>query len=249
MVAVLAAGDGAVVSHRAAAALWRLDGFPTGMVEIAVPHKYKRPGVRTHQMSAVLPADIALIDGNPVTSPARTLIDVAWYVDPPTFEITFESARRKGLVTVARLRWRFTELPTRGRAGTATVRRFLARYDATAAVSRSELETRFDLLVESAGLPPARRQVRVRLPDGRELELDRFWPQFDVGVELDGGIAHEGRAALRRDLRRQNMLVLSGRMPLRFTWDDVVHDGDDVIAILRAAMAAAAGNPVEAAVA
>ena len=80
MAACLAAGDGAAVSHRSAAALHRYDGFPPGLVEITVGQgrrDFHLAGVIVHSSSCWADEDITVVDGIPVTTPERTLVTLA----------------------------------------------------------------------------------------------------------------------------------------------------------------------------
>jgi hypothetical protein len=237
MIATLGAGPDSLASHRAAAALWRLDGIAIPPpIEISLPYGTRYSGVRVHQMSEIIPADIDKVSGIPTTSPVRTLIDSAWYVDPPMFERMVEGARRKGLVSLAKLSWRLNLLSTQGRPGATTVRDYLKMMAKVIGISKSDLETRFDQLARAAGLPPADRNVEVTLPNGRKAEIDRYWPQFELAVELDGSDVHKGTLALVGDNRRSNQLYLLKKPPIRFTYWDLVDIPDETIAILRAAM-------------
>src|SRR5205807_1777024 len=90
MAAVLAAGPGAVASHKTAAALWGLAGFPPREVEVTLPHGKYRPGC--HQSRSLERVDVTTIDGIPVTRVARTLVDLAGAVSDARLEDAIDDA-------------------------------------------------------------------------------------------------------------------------------------------------------------
>ncbi len=120
--AVLWAGAGAALSHASAAALWRLDGVRVAAPELVVPMQRgpSAPGVVVHRARCVAADEVAAIAGMPVTSPVRTLVDLASVVDDPTLQRAAESAIARRLVTgPAVVAW----LERRGSAGRPGVRR------------------------------------------------------------------------------------------------------------------------------
>ncbi len=108
--------------------------------------------------------------------------------------------------------------------GTQVLRQVLARRAPGTPPTESDAETLFLQLARRTGLPEPRRQFTVPTPEG-VFRLDFAWPARRIAVEVDGAATHATPAALRRDLHRQNRLLLSwmsqGWALLRFTWDDV----------------------------
>lgn len=98
MAAVLVWGDGAVISHLAAAALWCLAGFDPGPVELTVPRSRRRAGSGTIHRHPFSKADVTSIEGIPVTTPARTLIDLASVASREAVEEALDDALRRGMV-------------------------------------------------------------------------------------------------------------------------------------------------------
>ena len=147
--AVLAAGEGAVLSHHSAGALWGLLP-PTRMLELTSPSQVRRPGIRAHQSH--LPADeTATEDGIPVTTVARTLLDLAAVVDPRRLERALEEADKKRLDEALSLPDLIRRYP--GRRGVARARLVLARFVPGATLTRSELEERFLSFLDERELP------------------------------------------------------------------------------------------------
>jgi very-short-patch-repair endonuclease len=230
MIAVLDAGDGAVVSHRAAARLWDLDGVRVHLVEITVPRARRRyRAAIVHETAPFTPDECTTVDGLPVTSPVMTLLQLGAVAPDDVVERAYESARRRHLVADDDL---IALLDSR-RAGASTLRRVLARRQPDDACTESELETRFVQLVRRAGLPDPRRQQT-----GDGYRIDFTWPGRRLAVELDGLGFHDGRLRQQHDRTRQNRVVIAGWRILRFTWDDVTRRPEAVVAALRRTLAA-----------
>jgi len=214
----------AVVFRRAAAALWGMDGFGPGPVEIAVTAgRLNTPGL--HGVRLLSPGERQVVDGFPVTSVGRTLLDLGQVVtDVELMERAVEWSLRSTQVTVsdlAELVGRHPKLP-----GTRVVRSVLERRPAGTTPTESDAETLFLQLARGAGLPDPSRQFSVQTVGGT-FRVDFAWPRRRLAVEIDGAATHASREALRRDLHRQNLVLLSlansGWALLRFTWDDVVN--------------------------
>ena len=177
MAATLALGPGAALSHHAAAALHGLAGNgPT--VDVTVPRRARRrSGIRVHQAGALHPSDQTRIQGIPVTSIPRTLLDLAEILPPTQLRRAYEKAERLRVLDMRAIH----ELLRRsnGRRGIAALRGLVAYDPSPAADARSELELRFLDLVRGAGLPPP--QVNV-LVEG--FLVDAYWPSARLVVEL-----------------------------------------------------------------
>lgn len=212
MAAVLAGGEGAVLSHRAALALWDLRPTPSGPIDIAVVAggRRARKGLRVHCVSALPPADRARVDGIPVTSVPRTLLDYATRMRPQWLRLAVEEAERRDLLDGRALDQLLAR--HRGRAGTAALREAVNQVNGGPAWSRSELERRFLALVRNAGL----REPQTNVIVGGDL-VDCYWPEAALIVELDSYLFHRGRAQFERDRERDTAQVLAGRTVLRYT--------------------------------
>jgi very-short-patch-repair endonuclease len=146
--------------------------------------------------------------GIPVTSPIRTLVDLAVIIEPGQLERAVNEADRLDLVDPARLREGIEDL--RGRPGVGRLRALLDRR--TFRLTDSELESRFLALVNGAGLP--RPQTRRRLNGFR---VDFFWPELGLVVETDGLRYHRTPSQQARDLTRDQAHTAAGLTPLRFS--------------------------------
>ena len=208
MAAVLCAGPAAVLSHRSAAALWGLTKPSTHPPEVTAGAERQRPGLRTH-VASLTADDRTTHDAIPVTSLARTLLDLA-AVAPGLLERALEEAERLGLFDLRAV----DELMSRsaGRRGVARLRAALAGFREPVALE-SELERRFLRLVRRADLPgPAFRAFVAGY------EVDAVWWEERLVVELDGYKFHRTRAAWERDRIRDDDLGLAGFKVVRLTW-------------------------------
>lgn len=228
MAAVLAAGDGALLSHRSAGELWGLLEPIEGPCHVTVSH-----GRRTHA-GLVLhrtrrPPRLDVRSSIPVTCPSRTLLDVAAGLSPRRLERAVEAADRHLLLEIAELT-RLIEI-SRGRKGMGVLRSVLARFRPVPE-TRSELERRFLRLCREAGLPPPAVNVPVA-----GIEVDFLWRQARVVVEVDGYAFHRDRAAFERDRRRDAALQRIGHRVIRLTDRRVVGEPAAVIRDVRALLA------------
>ncbi|MDQ4064839.1 MAG: DUF559 domain-containing protein, partial [Actinomycetota bacterium] len=214
--AILWAGEGSAASHRSAAALWQLDGFEEGLVEITTSTSRRTPsGVIAHR-SELRARDVTRVSDIPVTSPTRTVLDLPSVADEEAVETALDCALRRGLTSIEYLRRKHTERSAPGRRGARTISYLLHQRAADTRVLESALETRFLRLLRKEGLPIP----QAGYPVG-PYRLDFAYPGLRLGIELDGYAFHSARALWTRDLARQNHLVRLGWTLLRFTWEDV----------------------------
>jgi len=212
LAAVLACGDGAVLSHRSAAAHWGLAETARARVEVVVPPGRGRGPVGIDVRSACLSrADVAALQGVPVTSVARTLVDLAAVVRGGVLADAVDQAIRLGVYDHGALELQLS----RGRAGSAGLRVALADRQPGRAHTRSELERRCLDVLTAAGLPGP--EVNVWLADAG-YEVDLLWRDARLVVELDGWTFHRSRPAFEADRRRTVELQALGYTVLRFTW-------------------------------
>jgi very-short-patch-repair endonuclease len=234
MAAVLWAGERSVASHRTAAALWGIAGLERGgRVELWVPagRAPRNARVVVHR-GTVTGNDRRMADRVPVTSPARTIVDLAAVLDGEPLEAALEDVLHRGLTTALVIERRLAALGGSGRAGSGRLRRLLAQRDQAPAESR--LEVKVWRLLRRAGLRPV-RQYPVRC-EGRTFRLDFAWPKLKVAVEAEGFVAHGGRVAHVADRRRLAALVAAGWSIVPVTWTDCTTDPEVFIERVRAAL-------------
>jgi len=217
--ALLWGGDDAVLSHRSAAAVLRLDGVRFGRPELRTYRKALRGGPIVHRPP--VGPDVATRTGLlRHTGVLRTVIDLATVLDDDTLELVIESAIRRQPTCEAILRL----VASQGCYGAPRLRRVLARRVPGSPPTDSELETRYLQVIRAGDVPPPVRQHRVLDDTGRCIgRLDLCWPEVGLWVELDGRATHDRPQALLYDRHRQNEVATRLQwLPLRFTWDDVV---------------------------
>jgi hypothetical protein len=208
LAAVLACGEGALLSHGSAAALWGLVRSK-GPVDVTSSHgRTGREGIRLHQ-ARILPDERAERDRIPVTSVARTIFDYAEVVDERRLERAWEETDRLNLLRLQEVE-RVCERG-RGRRSLKPIHRLLAEALAPTQ-TRSPLEDRFAAFCREHGLPPPATNVLVL---GREVDV--LWPKEQLVVELDGFAFHRHRAAFERDRTRDAALQATGYRVIRLT--------------------------------
>jgi very-short-patch-repair endonuclease len=207
--ALLAVGDDSGLSHASAAIAYRTIRNEGQDLEVTVKGRARRsrPGLRVHTSSVL---EVRTLDGLRVTTPARTLLDLAAREDVSR---PLAEAQVLRLVTVPDLWAELKRSPHHHGAAA------LARLIDTTAPTRSELERRLSEIIRRAGLPMPRFNARV----GR-YEVDALWERERVVVETDGWAAHGHRAAFERDRAKDAELLARGYVVLRFTWRQVMDE-------------------------
>jgi very-short-patch-repair endonuclease len=230
--AVLWGGDCSAISHRAAAALYRLDGCEPGPVELTVDvgASCRAGGLRVHQ-SKWEGVETRTVSGLRVTAPEHTLVDLARTMPLDFLDDVLESALRLGLTTPERVRSRLGSRP-----GSAALREIL-EHRGYGRPRGSRLEGRFLRVLRDTGLPLPTSQHEVRIGAARYF-IDFAYPELRLAIELDGLAKRTSRQAVDRELARQNAMVLDGWTVLRFTWSDVTERPDRVVDCVLRAVAA-----------
>ncbi|MEX1140889.1 MAG: type IV toxin-antitoxin system AbiEi family antitoxin domain-containing protein [Thermoleophilaceae bacterium] len=240
MAAVLAAGGGAVLSHRSAAALWGLRADMRARIDVTVMggSGRVRAGIDFHSGASLEPADVDVKDGIPCTSLVRTMIDLAAVVDRRSLERAVDRAeelRAFDLGAVAAMLAR-----ARGRRGAANLAAVLDAYEGPV-ITRSEIEERLLELIASARLPRPQVNEWIPLEDGTGYRPDFLWRDARLVVEVDGRTYHARRSAFRHDRQRDRRLALAGFETRRYDASEVVEHGgrviDEIRAFLHGAMA------------
>ena len=238
MAGVLSAGDEAVLSHKSAGAHWGLLR-PIDEVEVVRRFNRTKPKPARHEdpcrttdrtreiritvhRSRTLPAaDLTSRDGIPVTTVARTLLDLAGSLTMARLESALIEAERLRLVEGESM----SRVARRGRGwkGVANLRELLDRWNPVQLETKSELESAFVRLCDRAGI--ASPQVNVTVEGA---EVDCLWPAARLIVELDGFSYHRDRARFENDRRRDAVLQKAGFSVLRFTHRMVRESPDEV---------------------
>lgn len=226
MAAVLACGTDALLSHETAAALWGIRRSEAAFIAVSVsPRTFRRyRGIRIHRR-ALPTADCTSHVRIPVTTPARTLIDLGVTLPAGALEAAINGADKLGLIDPDLLRE--TAGKRRGCPGVAAVKTVLD--ERTFALTESELERRFLRLIQRARLPQPLTQQRVN-----GFRVDFYWPDLRLIVETDGLRYHRTAAQQSRDRIRDQAHAAAGFTALRFTYAQVRYEPERVIATLQA---------------
>ncbi len=176
------------------------------------------------------PDEITSRDGIPVTTVARTLLDLAAVLPRDRLERAVHEAEYR----------RYADAPSlpelierhRGARGLGRLRSILDEGGVGERLTRSELEERFLTLVAKHDLPRPEVNVSLRLND-RWIEADCVWRDQRLIVELDGAAAHHTRRAFERDRERDRVVQAAGWTVVRITWRQLVSESAAVVADLR----------------
>lgn len=233
---ILAAGPGAVASHRAAAALWGIDGFDPGTPELTVRRgrRFRRRGAIVHESTDLDRTDVVIRDGVPTTDLPRTILDLARRETDDTLALAIQWCRRHRRLSWAQLASVLRRHARRGRPGVRRLRRVIAANAHRSEISDSAFEELTIALLTERGLPEPVLHHPVRLAE-RLIKLDLAYPDLRIAIELDG-LVHTEPGVFRSDRRRQNAVVLDGWLILRFTWDDFCRHPDRIVTEVREAM-------------
>ena len=225
MAAVLSCGPAAALSHTSAAALWRIGEEGGDRIEVSVPARRapRQAGIRVHRRATLTPVDLGTHRRIPVTSPVRTLIDLALGLDCAHLEAAINAADKRELIDPESLRTALETLA--GQPGVAILRELLDRR--TFVLTDSELERRF--------LPIARRAGLSKPHTGQRLngfKVDFYWLDLGLVVETDGLRYHRTPAEQARDRLRDQAHTAAGLTHLRFTHAQIRYEPDYVGATL-----------------
>ncbi len=192
MAAVLACGDGAVLSHESAAALWGWRRWPS-VPEVSGEWARRRPGIRAHRTRSLPRLDRTRQLGIPVTSPERTIREIE------------SRLTRKQFTRIVK------DASVQRRLDEAAVTRLLGY---AAEPTRSEFEEAFRRFCRRFGLPKPETLAIVH-----GYEVDALFPAQRLVVELDGWEFHRGRVAFGDDRDRDADLLDCGYPTVRITWE------------------------------
>jgi very-short-patch-repair endonuclease len=229
MAAVLSAGEGALLSHRSAAVLWDLRSGGGHAVEVIARRDARtRKGLVIRQL-AVLPGEATTHRGIPVTTPSRTILDLASALTRRQLENALRRAEMLRLFDLTSLDAAVTA--HRRAPGRGELRRLLYARTITAVETANNFEDAFLALCDEHGLPTPR--VNVPLLGYRP---DFLWPRERLIVETDGRASHGTAYAFEADRRRDADLAAAGYQTLRFTYRQVTGDGARTAEVVRAVL-------------
>jgi len=230
---VLSLLPNAAASHATAAAMWNLCDPAGGPIAVtARDSRRSRPGVRVHR--ARLPStEVEVVDGVPVTSVPRTLLDLSGQVGLRRLRRLVKQAEFSRLTDRAALAEILERHPRR--RGRRALARIVRGYVLGEGRTRSELEDRFLAFCAQRGLALPETNQMIDVGRGR-LEVDCVWREARLIVELDGRAAHQTAAAFDEDRARDRALVAAGYSPMRVTWAHLHGEADTLEREIRNAL-------------
>ena len=236
MAGVLDAGGGAVASHRTAAALWRLPGFRFTPPDVSRLHGGDHEPAtlaNLHHPRLLSPHHCTVVEGIPVTTPARTLFDLAGVLPPMRTERAVDNALAMSPGLLRALHRMLPELAQRGRTGIRVMRAILADRPAGYIAPASGLEARVVRLLDDAGVR-TRRQVDLGGDDwiGR---VDLVVVGTRLVIEVDSARYHTSKLDRERDARRDAELRARGYEVVHVNEEDAWHRPADVVRAVRRA--------------
>jgi very-short-patch-repair endonuclease len=232
MAAVLACGESAALSHHSAARLWQL--VPRDREDDAVDvtvmkgRTGRRPHIRARHVRTLMPDEVTVHDGIPVTTPARTLCDLAGISGARELERALAEALAQRLVQSREI----LALLDRHRRhrGRTRLRAFLD-VGHTAARTRSEAEERFLALTRKARLKEPAANAKIA-----GCEVDFLWRAEHLVVEVDGRAFHSSGQRFEGDRARDATLVAAGLRVMRVTWHQIVNEPEVLLVRLAQAL-------------
>lgn len=242
MAAVLAGGPNAVLSHRAAASLHGI--LPrTRRLEVirsSSPDRHRpppkhasreiHPGLTIHRTRTITTEEIWIVKGIPVTSPIRTVINLAERESVSTLREALRRGIARNLFAVDQIVGALDRC--RGRRGIAKLRKAIEDWNPSELRVRSELEIRFLELCRDHGLP------RPRVNDYRgDHEVDFQWQGSNLIAEVDGAAYHSDRRSRHRDYRKSLRLTASGNRVVRLDESMVTAEAKETAGLLREMLA------------
>lgn len=239
--AVLACGDGAVLSHGSAAELIGLWDRRPVVIDVIARRRAGRKidGVRWHNVRRPGAREVERREGIPCTTPSRTLVDMAGRLGTASLRRMVEQAAVLRLLDVPEI----DRVLARGRRrGAPRLRAILTAWrteDERLPRFRSLLEARFVPVLVEGGLPRPQCNVVPQVDgepvemDDKALEVDLLWEEQRLVVETDGEGTHGTPKAFQNDRRRDQVLMAAGYRVARVTWDQLEDEPVAVVARVR----------------
>lgn len=235
LVACFAWGGRCAIARRSALAMWSMPGGRKDPIEIAIPRGRRRPAAPgiAREARDLRRSDVRFVGAIPVTSPARTLFDLARCGDIDTAEEALDDGLRRGLVTLPQLE--ATARRQHGRPGVKALLALIQERTGFGVVPQTLFESRLLRAIRRAGLPLPVPQYEI-WEAGRLIAIPDFaYPELKIAIEADGRRWHSGKR-WSRDLARRNALTTRGWRIIHVTWDALHHRPDTVIADIVAAL-------------
>lgn len=234
-ISYLATGLHAVVSHESAGQLHGFTAIPRDRLTLIVPHggHHRVLATRVHQISDVLRSHRTELDGLPVTTPARTFVDLSAVLQRSRLAICLDDAHTARKVTYLEVGAALRNVARRGKPGVRKLATMLDERGPGHVPAASYLERRLLTILEQGGEP----QPRMQFPfPGRQVVkgcVDAAYPDARLILEADGRRWHSRIQDIARDRLRDNEAARAGWLTLRFLYEEIQNDPQDVVATVR----------------
>ena len=229
---------GAVVSHESAAQLHGMPRLRRGLLIVSVPvrrtNRYQ--GVDVRQKTDLTPDQITEVSGLPVTTPARTIIDMSAQIGVKRLGRLVDSSVAQDSTSYEAVLALFERLGRRGKPGTQRMRKVLEDRGGVPDRDPSELEHRLLDLIEGVGLPVPTREFHAPWLAHTNGRVDLAYEDHQLVIEGDSRRWHTLADAFLADRERDNRAQLAGWRVLRFTWWDIEQRPEYVVLTIRAAL-------------
>jgi very-short-patch-repair endonuclease len=242
--ALLVCGEGAIISHATAAALHGLRGTQPVLIDVIAPGQVGRKidGIRSHHVPSPRGEEIVPVNRIPVTSPSRTVVDLAGSLGRRSLRAMVEQAAVLGLLDLPAI----DAASTPGRRGNSALQEILRAWRSDPAQPadamqpdpgqadelRSTLEAKVLALIRAHEIPTPLCNQALAV-DGTTYTVDLLWRKQRLVVEADGHRFHGNRLAFERDRRRDRDLAMAGYRVLRVTWKQVETEAEAIMATIR----------------
>ncbi|MFM7062704.1 MAG: hypothetical protein ACKO04_04310 [Actinomycetes bacterium] len=230
----LHAGPASTVSHESAARLHGFEQVPVLSVLTVLGARQRDPDLATwHRSTDLQPGDIVRRDGLPVTTPARTVVDLGSVLRVARLRQVVEQGILERKFTAVEIACVLERVRRRGKPGVAVTEAVLDIVGPGTDIPHSELERLLDRAIQLAGLPPPVREFPLPSSTGTVGFVDRCWPEARWIVEADGRRWHGRHQQMRRDADRSNEAAALGYLTTRLLWEQLQHDVVAVARLLR----------------
>lgn len=239
LAAVLACGDGTVLSHGSAAELQGLWDKRVTPVDVIPPRRAGRkiPDIRWHNVLRPVPEEIEIREGIPCTTVARTVVDMAGRTGFRSLSRLVEQAAIQRRLDVPEVDRVLARGRRRGAPNLRTILDLWRTDDERKPRLRSPLEALLLPALIAAGVPRPECNVKLRVDGGRPLEVDLLWRSQRLAIEADGEETHGTRSAFQEDRQRDQRLVAAGYRVARVTWRQAENESPAVAARIKRMLA------------
>jgi Transcriptional regulator, AbiEi antitoxin len=231
----LHAGPGSLVSHESAGRLHGYQEVPAGLVTLIAGPVYRRPldGVRLRVVTDLDPAHVTEWNGLPVTTPLRTVVDLASTLHIATLRLLVEHAVTDRRLSLAQLGAFHADLRRQGKNGVARLGQVLDDLGPGDGLPRSELERLLDRVIELSGVPSPVHEYPLPGRGAVSGFVDRCWPEARLIVEGDGRKWHTRRQQALRDATRSLEAQAVGYETTPLLWEHLANDPQTTAVLLR----------------